>query len=130
MSQNDITEQYAFNTRQTNYYTDAGRYLGIIEKCRDQNDAIIYTLSEAGKRILNLNFKQRQLAFCRLILSHRPFAETLRKALDSGLMPTKDEIVQIMKVSHLYNIQSDTTFERRSATIKGWINWILGLINE
>ena len=130
LSQNDITEQYAFDNRQTNYYADAARYLGLVEKHKDNRDTPVYSLSEIGKRVLNFNFKQRQLAYCGFILSHRPFAVTLQSFFDSGMMPTKDEIIQIMKGSNLYNIQSDKTFERRSSTIKGWINWILGLINE
>ena len=129
LSHNNVTEQYEFDARQTNYYTDAARYLGLIEK-RKNGITTIYSLSEAGKRILSLNYKKRQLAYCDLILSHRAFNDTLRKYLESGNMPTKSEIVQIMKSSNLYNIDSDKTFERRSSTIKGWVNWIVDLINE
>jgi recombination DNA repair RAD52 pathway protein len=42
----------------------------------------------------------------------------------------KNEIIQIMKKSNLYNVNSSSTYERRSSTIKGWINWIVELINE
>lgn len=31
LSRNEVTEQYAFDVRQTNYYTDAARYLGLLE---------------------------------------------------------------------------------------------------
>jgi hypothetical protein len=128
LSRSDVTEQYAFDVRQTNYYTDAARYLGLLEKQTDGNIPI-YGLSEAGKRVLHLGYKQRQLAFCNLILSHEAFNQTLRKHLETGEMPTKGEIVQIMRSSNLYQVESQTTYERRSSTIRGWINWILGLIN-
>lgn len=129
LSRTDVTEQYAFDARQTNYYTDAARYLGLLEKRKD-GATPIYGLSDAGKRLLRLSYKQRQLAFCDLILSHKAFGDTLRKYLASGHMPLTAEIVQIMKASNLYNVGSDSTFERRSSTIKGWLNWILGLVNE
>jgi len=129
LSRNDVTEQYAFDARQTNYYTDAARYLGLLEKKKD-GIIPIYTLSETGRRILNLNFKQRQLAYCDCILSHKAFRDTLQKYFESGSMPQTEEIVQIMKCSDLYNVKSDSTFKRRSSTIKGWINWIIELINE
>ncbi len=45
-------------------------------------------------------------------------------------MPSKDEIVRIMKESNLYRISSDSTFYRRSQTISSWINWILDLVNQ
>lgn len=129
LSRNDVTEQYAFDERQTNYYTDAARYLGLIQKKRDRGTPT-YSLSEIGKRILNLNYKQRQLAYCGIILSHKAFADTLHMYFNSGVMPSKSDIVSIMKGAGLYNVNSNDTFERRSSTIKGWINWILGLINE
>jgi len=128
LSRNDVTEQYAFDARQTNYYTDAARYLRLLEKRKD-GATPIYGLSETGKRILRLNYKQRQLAFCDLILSHKAFSDTLRKYLESGNMPANADIIRIMKEANLYNVESESTFERRSSTIRGWLNWILGLIN-
>lgn len=129
LSRNDVTERYAFNARQTNYYTDAARYLGLLEK---RNDSTIpcYTLSDKGRRILHLNFKQRQLAYCDCILSHKAFGDTLRMYLQTGNMPLTSDIVEIMKKTNLYNIGSESTFERRSSTIRGWLNWITCLINE
>jgi hypothetical protein len=129
LSRNDVTEQYAFDARQTNYYTDAARYLGLLEKKKDGLTPL-YSLSNKGKRILNLGFKQRQLAYCNCILSHKAFSDTLRKYLESGNMPSTGDIVGIMKQANLYNVGSDSTFERRSSTIKGWLNWIICLINE
>lgn len=127
LSRNDVTDQYAFDSRQTNYYTDAARYLGLLEKRKDGSTPI-YSLSANAKSVLKLNYKQRQLAFCNLILSHKPFRDTLQKYFASGSMPPTSEIVEIMKQSNLYEVKSDTTFERRSSTIKGWINWIIGII--
>lgn len=129
LSRNDVTEQYAFDARQTNYYTDAARYLGLIEKSRESGTPI-YSLSDFGKTILKLGFKQRQLAYCSCILSHKAFFDILQKYLNSGNMPSKNDIVQVMKASRLYNVESDSTFERRASTIKGWLNWILDLVNE
>ena len=125
MKKDEITQEYAFDSRQTNYYIDAARYLGLVEKKNLQ-----YSLSELGEKILSYNFKNRQLAYCKCILSHKAFYETLKKYFDYGVMPNKNEIVQIMKKSNLHNIKSDETFERRSSTIKSWVNWIVGLINE
>jgi len=129
LNRNDITEHYAFDIRQTNYYTDAARYLGLIDKSRE-NGVPLYKLSDKGRKILKMGYKQRQLAFCACILSHGVFADTLRLYFETGVMPTKNDIIQLMKKSNLYNIDSDNTFERRSSTIKGWINWIVKLINE
>jgi len=63
------------------------------------------------------------------ILSHKAFSDTLRAYFETGVMPPMGAIVQTMKQSGLFNVGSDSTFERRSATIKGWLNWIVGLID-
>ena len=128
LSKDDVTTEYDFDERQTNYYTDAARYLGLIEKKNSGN--ISYNLSKFGEKILSQNYKNRQLAYCECILSHKVFYETLKKFFDSGEMPSKNEIVQIMKESDLFNVQSEETFKRRSSTIKSWLNWIVGLIND
>ena len=129
LSRNDVTDRYAFDVRQTNYYTDAARYLGLIEK-KQENGGSLFRLTNKGRTILKMNYKQRQLAFCDAVLSHNAFSGTLRSYFETGVMPQKNDIVQIMRRSSLYNVNSDSTYERRSSTIKGWINWIVGLIND
>lgn len=129
LSRTDVTEKYDFDARQTNYYTDAARYLGLLEK-KKENGTPMYSISEVGQHILNLGFKQRQLAYCNSILSHKAFNASLRLYLQVGVMPSTNDVISIMKQSNLYQVESDSTYERRSSSIKGWINWIVSLINE
>lgn len=129
LTRNDVTERYDFDVRQTNYYTDAARYLSLLDK-RTENGTPLYSISETGRRILNLGYKQRQLAFCGLILSHKAFNLTLKQYFQTGTMPSTNDIVSIMKQSDLYQIESEKTYGRRSSTIKGWIKWIVSLNNE
>lgn len=130
MTKQDITSKYAFDERQTNYYTDAGRYLGLIEKGHDENGNILFQLSTRGRHILGLEYKERQLAIVTQILTHKVFNETLKLRLQYGEMPDKQTIIQIMKEANLYNIEADSTYLRRSSTVVGWINWILGIVEE
>ncbi len=130
MTKQDITTEYAFDERQTNYYTDAGRYLGLIDKGRDEDNNILFQLSSRGRHIMGLEYKERQLAIVTQILQHKAFSETLKLHLQCGEMPDTQTIVQIMKQSNLYNVESDSTFARRSSTIVGWINWVLNSIEE
>ena len=129
MSRTDVTENYDFDSRQTNYYTDAARYLGLLEK-NEETGAPWYKISAKGKRILGLEFKRRQLEYCRCILSHRAFHEPLCRYFQNGEMPSILEIVGIMKQLDLYGVASDATFARRASTIRSWLNWIVALINE
>lgn len=124
-----ITDNYDFNVRQTNYYTDACRYLGLLEK-RYEKGEVIYFLTNEGKKIFNLSIFDRQQRFIELILSHSPFNKVLKLYFEKGEAPNKAEVVNIMKESNLYNVDSEETFKRRSSTISSWINWILDQIEE
>ena len=130
MTREQVTAEYDFDIRQTNYYTDAGRYLGLIDKVSNKQSGVTYLLSDLGKRILGLDYKHRQLALCKCILEHKVFYDVFELWLKSGKMPTRSAIVNVMKQTVLYNINSDETFNRRASTIKHWINWIFDLIER
>lgn len=129
LSREDITENYDFDKRQTSYYTDAGRYLGLIEK-RNEAGEIRFFLSLAGEKIFKLSIAKRQLEFAKVILSHQAFNKALQLYFLKASSPSKEEIVQIMKTSNLYNIDSESTFKRRASTVSSWINWVLDLVEE
>lgn len=127
ISKEDITHNYDFDHRQTDYYSNAAKYLGLIEG-RCENQQIGCTLTQDGIRIFNLPIIERQLEFVRLILSRAAFKNTLTLYFNKGDVPTKDEVIEIMKNARLYNIDSEQTYRRRASTIISWINWILELI--
>lgn len=124
----EITEKYEFDPRQTNYYTDAAIYLGLVVKKGVRSKS--FELSKLGKRILSLNYKNRQIEFVKLILSHKVFHMTIKRYFEKLEMPTDSEIVEIMKECELYKIGKDSTFYRRASTIKSWVDWIINLITE
>lgn len=130
LSREEITNNYDFDIRQTNYYTDACRYLGLLEKERDSNEGIRYRLTDKGKMIFRLKLKNRNLEFVKSILDKRVFNEVFREYLLLLEAPSKNKIVKIMKESRLHNVKSEETFRRRASTVLGWINWILNLTNN
>ena len=121
----EIAEQYTFVIRQSNYYTSAARYLGFIEKYRDENKNIAYSLTNYGRRIMKLKYKDRQVEFCKAILRHPVFHETLCRALKKGKIPEANEIQEILKEFRI-KISGDT-LKRRSSSVKDWIRWMINL---
>ena len=124
----EITDNYEFVDRQTNYYTDAAIYLGLVKKYGTRTKK--FELTDFGKRILSLNYKSRQIEFAKLILSHKVFYMTIKNYFEKAEMPSDNEIVKYMKECELYNICKDTTYYRRASTIKAWIYWIINLVTE
>ena len=129
LTKEEITLNYDFDERQTDYYTNAGKYLGLIEQ-KTENRQIVYCLTKKGQKVFSVSIIDRQSEFVKLILSHSVFKETLKLYFENGNIPTSQEIVEIMKNSNLYKVNSETTYFRRASTITKWINWIMNLIEE
>lgn len=130
MTKQEITSEYAFDERQTNYYTDAGRYLGLLSKGNNKDGEIYFFLSALGNYIMTLDYRSRQLAIAKQILEHQVFNQTLKIHLTCGEMPDRQAVMQIMKNSNLYNLEADSTYYRRASTVIGWVNWILDTIDD
>ena len=122
-----ITQNYAFDSRQTAYYIDAGVYLGLIKKPLTRK-SLTCKLTDKGTALFQLKYKQRQLEYCKCILSHKAFYNAAKVYFQRGQMPEKGEIVEIMKSSKLYNVKAEATFERRASTVRAWVEWIARLI--
>lgn len=131
IAKEEITQNYDFDSRQTDYYSNAGKYLGLIDTGRDPSTGQTGCfLTSKGNQVFSLNLIDRQKEFIKLIVSHFAFKHSLKLHLDNGEMPSKESIVEIMKRSKLYNVGSESTYFRRASTILGWINWIINQIEE
>lgn len=129
LSKVEITENYAFDSRQTDYYLNACKYLGLVE-IGVNNGLVSAWLSAKGKALFRGDINHRRVTFIELILSRNAFNETLKLYLSKANKPTITEIVAIMKQSKLNNIESESTFFRRASTILKWIEWIVEQIED
>lgn len=122
LTSNDITENYQFDKRQTDYYTSAGKYLGLIEK-----QGKIFTLTDEAKYIWRQPHQLKYLKLIEKILVHEVFYQVFQLSLKYGDIPSKEKITQLMYESNL-EIRN-TTIDRRASTVKGWIYWIWSQID-
>lgn len=126
MSPEEISSVYSFDPRQASYYSAAARYLGLAERA-----ALRHTLSERGRRIMGLPLRERKLALAGAILEHAVFREALRAAFASGDaadIPPRSVIVRIMRDAAPGGVAGESTFTRRASTVRGWLNWLKGLL--
>jgi hypothetical protein len=126
MDRDGITLNYDFDPRQTNYYTDAARYLGLVSKFQKEGK-VYFGLTEEGQKIIRSQYQTRQLKFVAAILRHKVFYKTFQLYLQKSEMPLRKDIINIMKEAHLYNVEAESTYYRRASTIISWIEWILDL---
>jgi len=128
MSQEDITTNHAFDVRQTQYYTNAGRYLGLIDITRSRQEGVKYSLTPLGTAIMAQPPASRNLALTEAILQHRVFNQTLRRYLRNAGPPNIQDIVAVMRRADLpLNQAGTTTISRRAQTVLAWVDWIMRL---
>ncbi|HCA29326.1 MAG TPA: type II restriction endonuclease [Ruminococcaceae bacterium] len=123
MTSQQIAELMDFEPRQSDYYYNAGRYIGLFEKATDDKQVVV-SLTALGERIFKLNYKQRQLKIVELILEHQIFADFFDFIIETGELPDKDSIGEKMRY---YNVCSGSLIARRSSSVLGWLKWIFTL---
>lgn len=123
LTKNDITIEYGFDKRQTDYYINAGKYLDLIK----EQDGVV-SLSSTGRNIMDKSPTRRQLGFVHQILQHAVFNDVLKTQLKSGLLLSKAEIIGTMEKYPLFNVKGESTYIRRASTVSSWVNWVTSLI--
>lgn len=124
LNKEEITTEYAFDVRQTDYYVSAGVYLGLIEKSQNEIGNC-YSLSAKGQKIMALDPRRKNLELVKTILSYKVFYLVLNEYLKNSGKPTRQTIINIMR-DHL-NKLNETTLYRRAQTVEKWVEWILEL---
>lgn len=124
------TEQIAmlmeFDERQSDYYYNAGAYIGLFEKKREDRQTKVF-LTRLGEEVFSLNYKKRQLKFVELILQHQIFADCFDMVVESGGdMPDKEIIENLMRE---YNVCNEGQIVRRASSVQGWLKWMFNLRN-
>ncbi len=123
----EITANYGFDIRQTHYYTAAGMYLGLVERYHDQDRAVVFRLTATGRKIMRQSYKAKYLMLAQRILEHAVFRRVIEEELSHGQPMPLDRIVEMMKASHLYQVEAESTFGRRAQTVAAWAQWVLNL---
>ncbi len=106
--------------RQVAYYTNAAKYLGIIDNNK--------TFTEVGKRIRNLNQYLQRVEFIRLLMSDKVVG---RAFISEKLMDIELEFDDIKALIYEeYPNYSEDIYIRRGRTVVKWIEWINNQFNN
>ena len=120
LSVDEITENYDFTPRQTNYYTSAAKYLGLVTDTKR-----IWSLTDAGIRVMEAQRNERNIELIKALARHQVFHQALATALKYNEVPDKPAIINIMNASNLGLGQATT--QRRAGTVLSWVQWVWDL---
>lgn len=117
----DVAELIGYVPRQAAYYPAAGEYLGLFD--RSQHGHV--KLTNRADKILNLKYRDRQLAYARLMFKHEIFHRLFDIAYRNGRPPEKNDVIAVMAELHVCH--EGETMRRRASSVLGWLKWILEL---
>lgn len=126
MTGEEIEALMQFTSRQRDYYFNAGRYLGLFEKFKEDK-VTKYRLTTSGINVFQKNYKERQLELVRLILSHRIFRDLFEETVHLGYMPERSRVIELELQYNVCN--SSSVASRRASSVLSWLNWIFNLTN-
>ena len=124
MEKTEITELYGFTDRQSEYYSNACQYLGLIKK----TSSGAFIITKFGEYLFGLDLEQRDLAIVKTMLRYKVINTVMKVYVSDGHISDATINQQIQR--HVTTIKSSHTIKRRCRTIRNWISWIINLMND
>ena len=125
LTRSEVTLKYEFDPRQTNYYVSACEYLGLVERFLTVERERGYRLTMEARNIMSLTYKKKHLALIKKILERSVFNRVFEVFINNNELPNKNTICQVMKETNFPIPINDTTIERRSSSVLGWLKWMI-----
>lgn len=133
MSAEELSDHYGFDARQSDYYYNAAKYLGLAASRRDETlEVEVREPTSEARRIFSLPYREKYLALAELVLSIEPVNKAFSFSTPAPEAPAPRTIHDIFQESdearHLG--YSASTIERRSQTIYAWVQWLASLAED
>lgn len=125
MTTDDVTAFTTYVPRQSDYFTNAGRFLGFIDKIRTSTE-VRYTLTPAGRHLLAQSPYQQRIIYIRAIIRHEPFTTLVRDMIRIQGIPDMPRISAVLYQYHAHGKRAiaGSTIGRRAQTVQAWLQWI------
>lgn len=123
MSSQQIAQFMNFVPRQSDYYYNAGKYLGLFDKTVIDSQRVV-RLTKEGEKIYQLNYKARQLELVGRMFEHRIFYDSFKIIIETGDLPDISTIASMMRQFHVCDTGQ---IERRASSVLSWLRWMLNL---
>lgn len=125
-SKSELAAEYEFNERQSDYYANALIYLGLATK----NNANRFVLNEAGRKLMQLgNNNERNKMLIERILSRKIFKLAFDHYVDHHREFDRDFVADLI-LNHSPRVNTEVTANRRSSTVKAWLEWIFSVTED
>lgn len=128
ISTDDVVSFLGTVFRQGPYYISAGKYLGLFKKGPRRGTTV---LTKTGQEILAMCYRDRQLAFARLMFQHEILNYFFGLSFITGQLPSRDSVIKKMEELNVCNPgKKGSMFTRRASSVLGWLRWLMAIPDE
>jgi hypothetical protein len=127
-TKDDIATQYPIVPRQIDYYVNAARYLGLVERSVIDVDGVEqFQASTMAQEILREPNPTRLLKFAEVVLLYGPISLLYVRWRETGEFPSRLVVVDCFRQSPASSDLKESTLARRASTVRMWLKWVCAL---
>ncbi len=119
----DFADYFAFDKRQADYYFNAARYLGLVDKNKET-----VRLTRQGREVAEASRNKRHTLLIRTILLRKVFYDTFLSMEKEPLPETENKMITFMANNNVLTESTEYMRKRRSRTIISWCRWISNIL--
>lgn len=125
----EIALEYEFDPRQSDYYFNAARYLGLAQTKPGKGVTAGQTLrtsTPAAAELLALPYREKRLGFAARALAVQPVAQVFLEVVGGGSLNV-ERCQELFEASPTSTGLTGSTLRRRAQTVRAWAQWLLDL---
>lgn len=126
----DLATNYGFDPRQSDYYYNAAKFLGLAESDKGEDGREYRRSTKLADDVLALPYREKNLRFAELIFGIKPIAETYFEWVRNNEKPQLSRVIEIFAASEDGSALAESTQRRRSQTILSWAAWLREIAPE
>lgn len=127
----DLATHFGFDPRQSDYYYNAAKLLGLATSIKDtETNAEMRQSTSKAIDIFRKPYREKYLAIAGEVLRIESIADVFILWAKRDMKPDLEEVIEIVKNSDDARHYSPSTIRRRSQTVRAWATWVYELIGK
>jgi hypothetical protein len=120
----EIASEYEFDERQSDYYFNALRFLGLARNTESGDGSPQRELTALGQEILAKPYKEKIIGLAKQMTQVSPIANVYIQSINEKKGPSIEDAKRELADSVYGEKLSEVTIARRSQTITSWAKWL------
>jgi hypothetical protein len=121
----DLATHFAFDPRQSDYYYNAAKYLGLATSSKDpETNTELRHATPKAQDIFSKPYAEKYQLLAGEVLKIKPISDFYLRWIKNNQKPSKQDAIELFRDSDDSSGLSLETIQRRAGTIVSWASWI------